>query len=54
MVISSITLLSAVSAAGSLVLARKSEKRELTAACADMAEVGVVEGEGQELPGGRR
>ena len=47
-------LLSAVSAAGSLVLARKSEKRELTEASADMAGVGVAEGEAQELPGDRR
>lgn len=53
-VISSITLLSAVSAAGSLVLARKSERQELPDASPDMAAVGVAEGEAQELPGGRR
>jgi hypothetical protein len=39
-VISSVTLLSAVSAAGSLVLARKSQKRELLDASEDMAELG--------------
>lgn len=39
-VISSITLLSAVSAAGSLVLARKAERRELPDASEDVAEVG--------------
>ena len=53
-VISSVTLLSAVSAAGSLVLARKSETRELTEGSAEMAEVGVAEGEAHELPAGRR
>ncbi len=53
-VISSITLLSAVSAAGSLVIARKSETRELTEASPDMAKVGVAQREAQELPGGRR
>lgn len=53
-VISSITLLSAASAAGSLALARKSARRELTAAGAGMAEVGVAEGQAQGLPGGRR
>jgi hypothetical protein len=37
-VISSITLLSAVSAAGSLVLARKSAKRELSGASVNLAE----------------
>ena len=53
-VMSSVTLLSALSAAGSLVLARKSERGELTAARADMAEFGVAEGEAQALPGGGR
>jgi membrane protease YdiL (CAAX protease family) len=53
-VISSITLLSAVSAAGSLVLARKSERQELPDARPDAAAVGVAESEAQELPGGRR
>jgi len=53
-VISSITLLSAVSAAGSLVLARKSERRELPDARPDMAAVGVAEGEAQKLTGRRR
>ena len=53
-VISSLTLLSAVSAAGSLVLARKSERQELPAARPDVAGVGVAESEAQELPGGRR
>jgi hypothetical protein len=54
LVISSITLLSAVSAAGSLMLARKSARRGLTQASADMAEVGVAEDEAQALPRGRR
>jgi hypothetical protein len=53
-VISSITLLSAASAAGSLVLAKKSERRELAGASPDMTGVGVGESEPQELPGGRR
>lgn len=53
-IIGAITMLSAVSAAGSLVLARHSEKRELTEASADKAEVGVAEDEAQELPGDRR
>jgi hypothetical protein len=53
-VISSITLLSAVSAAGSLVLARKSERKELPDARPDVAAVGDGESEAQELTGGRR
>jgi hypothetical protein len=53
-VISSITLLSAASAAGSLVLAKKSERRELAGASPDVAGVGVGESEPHELPGGRR
>ncbi len=50
-VIGSITLLSAVSAAGSLALARMAEKRELLDANADVAEVGLTGGEAQELLG---
>jgi len=45
-------LLSALSAAGSLMLARKSENRELPEAGEDVA-VGLAEGEAQELLGGR-
>ncbi len=46
------TLLGAVSASGSLALARKEEDRELLDASADVAEVGLTEGEAQELLGG--
>jgi hypothetical protein len=53
-VISSITLLSAVSAAGSLVLARKSERQELPDARPDVAAVEAAESGAQELPVGRR
>ncbi len=53
-IISAITLLSTVSAAGSLVLARKSERLELTEAGADVIDVGVSEFEAAQLPGGRR
>jgi hypothetical protein len=48
-----ITLLSAVSAAGLLVLARKSERQELSDAKPDVTVVGVAESEAQELSGGR-
>ena len=46
-------LLSAVSATGSLMLARKAEKRELLEASEDVAEVGLTESEAKELLGGR-
>ncbi len=46
-------LLSAVSATGSLALARMAEDGELLDASADVAEVGLSEGEAQELLGGR-
>jgi hypothetical protein len=45
--------LSAASASGTLLLARRAEKRELLAAGADVAEVGLTEGEKRELLGGR-
>lgn len=45
-------LLSTLSAAGSLMLARKAEKRELLAASEDVSEVGLTEGERKELLGG--
>jgi hypothetical protein len=48
-----VTLLSAVSVTGSLALARMTEDRELFEASEDVAEVGLTEGEGQELLGGR-
>ena len=48
-----LTLLSAVSATGTLALARMAEKRELLEASEDVAVVGLTEGEAQELPGGR-
>ena len=53
-VISSITLLSAVSAAGSLLLARRSERQALPDARPEVAALGVAEREAQDLPGGRR
>ena len=46
-------LLSAVSATGSLALARMAEDRELLEASAEVAEVGLAEGEAQQLLGGR-
>ncbi len=48
-----VTLLSAISASGSLMLARMAEDRELLEASEDVAEVGLTEGEVQELLGGR-
>jgi hypothetical protein len=51
--IGSATLLSAVSASGSLALARMAEERELLDASADVAEMGPTGGEPQELLGGR-
>jgi hypothetical protein len=47
-----VTLLSAVSAAGSLMLARLGEDRELLDASAAVAEVGLTGAEAQELLGG--
>jgi hypothetical protein len=49
----SITLLSAVSAAGSLALARRAQKRDLLDAGAGMPEVGRTDGEAREPLGGR-
>ncbi len=46
------TLLSAVSASGSLALARKEEERMLLDASEDVAEVGLTGDEAQELLGG--
>ena len=48
-----LALLSAVSAAGTLAVARMSEKRELLRASKDVDDVGLTEGEVQELLGGR-
>jgi hypothetical protein len=53
-VISSITVLSAVSAAGSLALARKSEPRPLGEGSPGAVGVDVGEREAEELPEGRR
>ena len=53
-VIGSISLLSAASAAGSLALARASERRELPDAGVDIADVGLTDVEVKELLGGRR
>ena len=52
-VIGPLALLCAVSASGSLMLARMAEDRELLDASADVVEVGLTEGEAQELLGGR-
>lgn len=52
-IIGPFTLLSAVSASGSLALARMAEEREMLDAVPDLAGVGVTEGEAQELLGGR-
>ena len=51
-VIASVTLLSTVSASGSLMLARMSEDRELLDASAEVAEVGLSGDEAQKLLGG--
>jgi len=48
-----LALLSAASASGSLLLARRAEKRELLDAGADVAEAGLTSGEKRELLGGR-
>jgi hypothetical protein len=53
-IISSITLLSAVSAASSLVLARKSDRRGVAEIGAGAPEFEVAERETEELPGSRR
>lgn len=52
-VISSITVLGAVSAAGSLALAQRAERRELGDADADVAAVGLTRDEAKELLGRR-
>ena len=52
-IIATVTLLSAISASGSLMLARMAEDRELLDASTDVAEVGLTGGEAQELLGGR-
>jgi hypothetical protein len=51
LVVGSLTLLSAVSAAGSLALARMAEQREPPGAGADAAEAGLTEGEARGLVG---
>ncbi len=48
-IIGPLSLLSAVSASGSLVLARMTEDQALLEASEDVAEVGLTEGEAQEL-----
>jgi hypothetical protein len=40
-------------ATGTLALARRAEQRDLLDASADVAEVGLTEGEAQQLLGGR-
>ncbi len=52
-IIGPLALLCAVSATGSLALARMAEDRALLEASEDVAEVGLTEGEAQELLGGR-
>ena len=51
-IIAPVTLLSAVSASGSLMLARMSEDRELLDASTEVAEVGLTGHEAKELIGG--
>ena len=51
-IITSVTLLSAISASGSLMLARIAEDRDLLDAASDVAEVGLTTDEAQELLGG--
>ena len=53
-VLGSITLLTTASAAGSLVLARRSASPQLTEGSADRASFAGAEREPQELPGARR
>ena len=53
-VIGSITLLSGVSAAGSLALARMAENRKVVDAGVDVAEAGLAGGEAQKQLGGTR
>lgn len=48
-----VTLLCTGSAAGSLALARMAEERVLLGATADLSQLGLTEGEVQELLGGR-
>jgi hypothetical protein len=52
-VISTITLLSALSAAGSLALAQRAQRRESLHGRAEMDDVGLAEGEAPELLGDR-
>jgi hypothetical protein len=52
-VVGTLTLLSAASAAGTLMLARRAEDRDLLEAGAEVAEVGLTRGEAKELLGGR-
>ena len=53
-IVSSITFLSAASAAGSLALARLAEQRELGDANVDVSDIGLTDAEKRELLGGRR
>jgi len=50
-VVGTLTILGAASAAGTLMVARMSEDRELLHASADVAEVGLTEGEARDLLG---
>ncbi|MHB1194001.1 MAG: hypothetical protein ACYC6F_13245 [Longimicrobiales bacterium] len=52
-VVGTLTLLSAASAAGTLVLARRAEDRDLLEAGAEAGEVGLTDSESKELLGGR-
>jgi hypothetical protein len=53
-VVSSITVLSAASAAGTLALAQRAERRELLDAKVDVSDIGLTDAEKRELLGGRR
>ncbi len=52
-IVGAVTLLSAVSASGSLMLARMAEERELADASAEVAEVGLAGDEARKLLGGK-
>ncbi len=52
LIIAPVTLLSAISASGSLMLARMAEDRDLLDASAEVAEVGLTGDEARELLGG--
>ena len=52
--VGTLTVLSAASAAGTLIVARRAEDRDLLDASAEVGQVGLTEGEVQELLKGRK